>query len=113
MKINSHRLLTLTPCAQSALCFVAICASLPLHAQAQANAVAAGTLGEIRVQGAAGSGTLRATSQSAAGFGDKPLLDTPFQVNVFTEKLFADQQARSICDPSRPPQTRTILIAGV
>ncbi|HEU4457586.1 MAG TPA: TonB-dependent siderophore receptor [Methylibium sp.] len=40
----------------------------------------------------------RARAQSSAGFVEQSLLDTPFQVNVFTERLMRDQVARSLID---------------
>jgi iron complex outermembrane receptor protein len=39
--------------------------------------------------------------QSAAGFGEQELLDTPFQVNVFSAELLRDQLARNLTDVAR------------
>jgi iron complex outermembrane receptor protein len=39
--------------------------------------------------------------QGAATFLERPILDTPFQVNVFSERLFTDQLARGLNDISR------------
>jgi iron complex outermembrane receptor protein len=55
----------------------------------------------VQVRSGAERGAYGSPAQSAATFGEKPLLDTPFQVNVYTEQLFTDQLARSLNDVTR------------
>lgn len=49
-------------------------------------------LDEVRVQATPGTDSFRATDANVGALGDRPLLDTPFSINVVTEALIENQQ---------------------
>ena len=49
-------------------------------------------LGEVRVQAGAEPDSFRATEANTGALGDRPLLDTPFSINVVTDALIRNQQ---------------------
>lgn len=59
------------------------------------------TMPEVKITAGAEKLSYRATKQGAAGFIEKSQLDTPFQVNVFTEQLMKDQVSRSLVDVAK------------
>lgn len=55
----------------------------------------------VTVTGQADGASYRALRQGGSGFIEKDLMDTPFQVNVFTEQLMKDQITRSLVDVAK------------
>lgn len=58
-------------------------------------------LGEVRVQAGAEADSFRATHATTGALGDRPLIDTPFSINVITDALIVNQQAATLQDVFR------------
>lgn len=93
----NRRLTPLTVALMTAFASSAVC-HLPVLAQASQDET---TLPEVRVTAGADSQSYRAIRQGSSGFIEKSQLDTPFQVNVFTEQLMKDQVSRSLVDVTK------------
>ena len=68
-------------------------------------------LGEVRAQATPGTDNFRATEANTGALGDRPLLDTPFSINVVTDQPLKNQQAATPQDVFRndPSMTWTNL----
>ncbi|WP_151639224.1 TonB-dependent siderophore receptor [Noviherbaspirillum aerium] len=93
----NRRLNPLAAALAAAFAIPAVC-HLPAFGQASPNEA---TLPEVRVTAGADNQSYRAIRQGSSGFVEKSQLDTPFQVNVFTEQLMKDQVSRSLVDVTK------------
>lgn len=87
----------LTPARAALLAAFGMSAATHLSAAAQTKPGET-TLSEVVVSADADRSAYRAKRQGASFFFEKAQLDTPFQVNVFTEQLMKDQVARTLAD---------------